>query len=440
MSDRLKGLRETLADVTDRMESIVAVASGENRDFSKEETADFDAQSAKADKIKGDIGRETTLVDLRSQSARTPVAAAATVPAGSAARVMMRHGALKAFRGEGAEEKAYRSGKWLCAALLGHDDAREYCRDNGIAIRSAASEGSNPSGGFLVPEEYNQAVIDLRESYGTFRSHARVIPMARDTMSIPRRASGLTTYYVGENSTITASDKTWNNVNLTARKLASLSLYSTELAEDAVISIADDLANEMAYQFAVSEDSAGWNGDGTSTYGGIQGVRPKIIDGNHAAGAVDAASGVDTFAEVTATDLANVMAVVPQYALGNAKWYCSQPAASLVFGRLTAAAGGNTIETLSGPARYSYLGYPIVIDQTLPTSTGDLSNVAMLFFGDLSLACTMGERRGFSVKTSDQRYIELDQLAIVATERFDINVHDLGDGTTAGPIAALVGE
>jgi hypothetical protein len=51
---------------------------------------------------------------------------------------------------------------------------------------------------------------------------------------------------------------------------------STELAEDAVISIADDLAQEMGYAFAVAEDAAGWTGDGTSTYGGISGVKTKL--------------------------------------------------------------------------------------------------------------------------------------------------------------------
>jgi HK97 family phage major capsid protein len=64
----------------------------------------------------------------------------------------------------------------------------------------------------------------------------------------------------------------------------------------------------------------------------------------------------------------------------------------------------------------------------------------MLYFGDLSLAARMGERRGIRVKTSDDRYFEYDQIGIQATERVDVNVHDVGDATTAGPIVALIGE
>jgi HK97 family phage major capsid protein len=149
---------------------------------------------------------------------------------------------------------------------------------------------------------------------------------------------------------------------------------------------------------------------------------------------------VDTFAEVTATDLATVMAACPAYALSNAKWYCSQPAFSLVFERLVAAGGGNTISTLAGPAERRYLGYPIVIDQKMPTSTGDLSNVAMLLFGDMRRAVAFGDRQGFRVLTSNERYMEFDQIGILGIERYDIKVHSLGDGTTAGPIVALIGE
>jgi len=105
-----------------------------------------------------------------------------------------------------------------------------------------------------------------------------------------------------------------------------------------------------------------------------------------------------------------------------------------------AAAGGVTLSELTGgrPTR-RYLGYDVVIDQTLPTTTSTINNVPMLFFGDLRLAATMGERRGIRVKTSDDRYFEYDQIGIQATERVDIVVHDLGDNTTAGPLVALIG-
>jgi HK97 family phage major capsid protein len=351
-----------------------------------------------------------------------------------------RAGKLFAFKGENAERNAYRSGQWLAATFLGNEKAAQYCRDNGIAITKAQSEGVNTAGGFLVPSEFTNTVIDLREEYGTFRNFASVRAMSSDHQTIPRRTSGLTAYWTDEAGTATESQKGWDNVSLTAKKLMAYSLISTELSEDAVINVADDLANEMAYSFAIAEDSAGWNGDGTPTYGRITGLRTKIINGSYTASAIDAASGNDTFAELTATDLINCMAKLPRFARRNARWYVSTVGFDLTFQRLTAAAGGNTIQTLGQGQGFSYLGYPIVIDQTLPTATTDISDTAMLFFGDLSLSTVMGTRRALTVKTSEHFKFTNDQVAITATERVDINVHSLGDTTNAGPIIALVGE
>jgi hypothetical protein len=60
----------------------------------------------------------------------------------------------------------------------------------------------------------------------------------------------------------------------------------------------------------------------------------------------------------------------------------------------------------------------------------------MFFFGDLPKAAMMGERRGVTIKRSDHRYFENDQIGLLGTERFDINVHDFGDNTNAGPLVA----
>jgi HK97 family phage major capsid protein len=348
----------------------------------------------------------------------------------------VRFGKLKAFRGADAERNAYKSGQAIRALLFNNLRAVRWCNDNGVQVR-ALSEGSNTAGGFLVPDEMSQAIVDLREEYGVFRRNCKVMPMGSDTLTVPRRTGGLTAYFTGENTALTSSDKTWDIIQLVAKKLGVLTYLSTELDEDAIINIADDLAGEMAYAFALKEDQCGFNGDGSSTYGGIFGVTQKILG---LAGAVDGASGHDTYAEIDATDLANVMGKLPAYARLGAKWFVSQTGFDVMFGRLAIGAGGNTIQTVAGAVQRSYLGYPIEIVQVLPTSTGDLSDVVMALFGNLAQAATLGERRGIAVRRSDEiKFIE-DQVALKATERVDINVHDVGDATTAGPIVALIGE
>ncbi|GMR20203.1 MAG: hypothetical protein BMS9Abin36_0798 [Gammaproteobacteria bacterium] len=410
------------------------------KDLSDEENTAFTVGLDVVDAIDTELdGRYKT----GQRGARTPLGQSynpATQSYGSFGNdITPSSGSLRAFKGPNAKQDAYRSGQWLLAHLHGDEKAIRWCTDNGLPV-AAAGGAINTKGGFLVPDEISTAIISLQEEYGVFRRECRVLPMSSDTLTIPRRDGGLTAYFVGENVEGTESDQSWGNVELNAKKLMVLTRMSSELNDDAIISMADDLTDQIAYAFANKEDDCAFNGDGTSTYGGITGIRTAIIDGTHTAGAVDAATGIDTFAEVTATDLSNVMAALPQYALPNAKWFVSQAGYSLVFERLMQAAGGNSLIILGGKAQMSYLGYPIVVSQSMPTSTGDLSNVSMLLFGDLRKAATMGARREVRVMVSAHRYMELDQIGVMGTERFDVVTHDLGDNTTAGPIVSLIGE
>lgn len=404
-----------------------------------------------ADLVEKLTATDGTMTDLK-KAIRTNLVntVAKPVPSATDMRVVSggrpRYKGLRAFKGQG-EEAAYRAGMWARAALFSDSRAQSWIAEHGVrgwdfdrqTYVRAGVEGVFSKGGAIVPDEMSSAIIDLREEFGIARSIVRVVPMGSDHQWIPRRAGGVTAYFVGENVEPTASDKTWNNVELTAKKLGAQCKFSSEYAEDAVIDVAEDLASEIAYAFAEKEDDCLFNGDGTSTYGGIVGILPKIIDGTHTAGAIEATAPIDTFAEVTQAELDNVMAALPRYANANARWYGSNQCKVLVWDALAAAAGGNTVLDLGRGPEPAFFGYGQTISQKMPTSTGSLDALAMLLFGDMSLAVTMGDRRGFRTRLLEERYAELDQLAVVGFERFDINVHDLGDNTDAGPVVTLYG-
>jgi HK97 family phage major capsid protein len=327
---------------------------------------------------------------------------------------------------------------WVRAAFFGDRRSERWLQDGGHLTRVMV-ESINVKGGATVPEELSSAVIALREEFGIARQFCQIMGMNSDTLVVPRRTGGVTAVYVGEEDAITASDAAWDNVTLNTRKLAALTRVSNDLIEDAVIDLATWLADEMARAFAEAEDDALWNGDGTSTYGGIVGVRPKLVDGTHTVGAVDATSGDDTFAEIIAGDLDTLMGTLPNYARKGAAWYCSQVCNQLVFQSIARAAGGVTMIETGGVIIPSYAGYPIRISEKMPTSTGSLDAVAMVLFGNLEMSAMLGDRRGFNVKVLEERYAEFDQVGVRATERYDIVVHDLGDTSAAGPIVGLIG-
>lgn len=462
MSKRLNKLREKRGSMADELTGIIGKIDamraafekdGAERDQTDDERKELASHNDRLTQIKGDldkidaeIAEEQKFEDIR-RAAAIPMQnsggnGAMTVPA----QAKHRYGTLKAFKND---EDAYTTGQFLLATIgrsapgrthLNHmgERASKWLMERGIdVVTRAQNESSNTAGGFLVIPAFEQAIIDLRESYGTFRRHAGVTPMASDTQSQPVRTGGLTAYWVNEAAQITESEKSWGQVTLTAKKLAALARFSSELNDDAIISIADDLAREMAYAFAISEDAAGWNGDGTQTHGGIFGVRPKIINGSFTA-SVQTAS-VATFGTLTKGDLEGAMGKLPKY-VTNPRWYISQPGWVNALMRIATAAGGVTATEMSNGIRTpSYLGYPVETDQTLPQVLTTLTGTAMAFFGDLSLAVKMGERRGITIGLSDQRYWEFDQIGIRATERVDIVPHSLGSTTAAGPLIALVG-
>lgn len=355
------------------------------------------------------------------------------------------YGTLKNFRDREIEgrtvkavDQAYTAGMWFKATILDSAEAKDWCKSRGVPINKAQGEGSDSAGGFLVPEELMSNIIVLREQFGVFRQECQNVPMGSDTLNWPRRTGGLTAFFTAENQAATESQASWDSINLTAKKLAVLTRMSTEIEQDAVISIADWLVGEMAYAFASKEDDCGFNGDGTSSFGGMRGLTSLAIDGNHNASKYTAAGGHVTFGGLTLADYTGLMGVLPQYAVGNAKFYMSQQAFYTSVAGLLAAAGGNRLDILSNAVEKRLLGFSVAIAQKLPIIQTTLTGKAMLFFGDLNKAAMMGERRGVTIKRSDHRYFENDQIGLLGTERFDVNVHDFGDNTNPGPLVAMV--
>jgi len=436
---REQAVAETQAarDISDKVEA-------ESRGMTDEEQAQFTAHMDKSDTLERSAAHQERLEKaeerLQKPQGHVPVEKSDGRP--SDIRIttpsMLRRGKLRAFTGPNAEANAYRSGKWLQATVFGNAEARQYCRDHSIEMR-VQTEGTNTAGGFLVPDQMEQAIIDLRETYGVYRQESRVIPMASDHDNIPRRSSGLTAYFVGETAATTESNMAWNNVELTAKELSALTRMSNSLNEDAIINMTDTLTDEMAYAFAAKEDACGLDGDGTNTYGGMMGMRVIGIDGVHLGAYVSAITTGNTWGTIDDTDLATLMAAIPAYALPRAKWYVHPAGKAGLFDRLAMAAGGNTAVNLAAGAQPSYAGYPIVSMAAMPALATATNSIIVVYFGDLSLASTFGDRRGITLQASTERYIEYRQTVLVGTERFCVVNHDIGGAAAAtrGPICGL---
>lgn len=458
----LQALRDKLAACLADIDALASVSK--ERELAEDETVKFEALlkesqelTAACDKAEAD---EAALASAREKLAtlNKPVRRAnpgqpVNMPAASdqfdvpkiefpRRRCQLKHlSGVARYTAQEREDLAYRFGIFVFAAR-GHKKAQQWCAENGYVFNATAQqEGVNWNGGYLVPEQFDNMMIDLKEQYGVFRQYAEVVPMSSETYSRPRRKTGLTAYFVNEGNSITESNMTWDRVNLVAKDLYVMARMSNQLSDDAVISVGDALAGEMAYAFASKEDNCGFNGDGTSTYGGIVGLKTKVTAST--SGIVSGASGTAAaWSGITLANFNSMVGLLPQYAdTGNTAWYCHKSFYGSVIQRVEYAAGGNAVRDLSGGSPQTFLGYPVRVSQVLPSAQGTAEVVC--FLGDLRQAAMFGDRRGTSIAFSDSAVInsesmfENNETAVRAWERFDIGVHS-PDTTAAGSVIGLL--
>jgi HK97 family phage major capsid protein len=366
------------------------------------------------------------------------------------------HQAVTSFTGTRAEAgmKAYRLANWFIASVIGNErgfiaenpgaadlvkHAVRYCKDYGVgAIRARGQvEGDNNFGGVLVPHEFDNDMIELREKFGVGRRNIKIVPMKSESRSQPRRKGGLQVYVIGEGKGATESTMGWDRVGLKTKKLGVLARYSAEIGEDGLVSLGDELAEEIAYAFADYEDTVIFTGDGSVDHARIVGAVTKLQnleDGDGAAGVIEATG--NTWDEFVLQDFLNVIGAQPEYAeTPRVKWYCSKLFWATVMVRVQKGASGNDASDIISGGKKQFLGYPVEVSQKFPKSP--TNGKIMCLFGDLKMAGMMGDRTGTRIRLSDQQHWEEEEIDIAGSERIDVNIHDIGDDENAGPLLAL---
>lgn len=453
-------LRAKIATWKDESQAILDKCKTENRDLIDDDRKGLDERKASIEAAQAEI-KQITEDDLRTTFVRS---VSEDLENGG-----REHGANTAtdenggLLGDGAEKRvlipaiarfqktrhfasnrdAYASGRWVAGAFGKNEQSRTWCREHGVGVSEQEArvmgEAINSTGGVLVPEEINSTFVKLRESRGRARQLMANRAMQSDVQSFPIHAGGLTAFYVAENEELTASDQAWNQAEIVGKKLGVLNRMSSELTEDAMISMADEIVEDAAYATADKEDRHTFNGDGGSTFGGFTGITKKLIDGKHTASLHTLAAGAAAPENVGIADLLAMHGQLPDF-VNSPVWVMSKPVWAATLARLADAAGGATMtEKVEGVAvRPTFMGAPVIFVNVMTKTLTDDAGVVILMYGDFQLAGIFGDRRALRMKQSDDRYMEFDQRAIMTTSRSGINWHSLGDTSDAGPVIGLV--
>ena len=352
-------------------------------------------------------------------------------------------GSLRAYTAEhfgsrrDALEAAYRAGQWAKATIFGDQQAARWCNDYGVNLAKRAMDGSSPGQAAIVPEEMSSVLISLKQQYGLARQVCTVEAMMSDTKTVPLDLDDVTAQFVGAGEAADESAPGFGFIQLAAKRLRARTTIDNDYAMDSAINLADHVADKQARAFAIKEDECLFNGDGSSTYGGIVGIRAKLL--TH--GYVTAGTDRDTFLEITSADLDGVVAAAPQIPGATYRWYASKRGEALTFGRLRAASGGNTKRDLAERAPKQWDGDDIVLTPVMPSGVGtqDYGGVIMFVYGDLRMGVVFGDRRQMEMMVNPYILMAEGQTQILSFERIDINVHGCGDSTREAVIWGLKG-
>lgn len=431
--DRLSALRAEATEVAERIDSLTALDTDNTADLAAREM-ELKGLTERAQKIAGQIDFEAKVAEaganLKAVSERAAPAPEVREVAPVRIEAIRDTRSLKAFR---SHEDAYRVGKWLQGTFGGDAEAKRWCNDHGVEARTMGG-GVNSLGGFSVPDELSAAIIRNVETYGVAPTALQNFTMASDTLTIPKRLSGVTGAWLGEGSEFSYSDMTGTQVQLVAQKFGVATKVSNELWADG-IGIADLIASEHSLSVAKALDEAVFVGDGTSTYGGHHGVTVKIDTASFTASVHTAGTNNGAFETLDKEDFLGVMAKCPRYALPGARWYISPAGYHASMQRLDLAQGGSV--SVAQGFGLTFMGYPVVLCHPMNSTLGTNTSKIVALFGDLAMAGALGIRQGYALRVSQERLVEFDQTLVTGVVRANAVFHSLGSTSEAGPVIAL---
>lgn len=286
-------------------------------------------------------------------------------------------------------------------------------RINRITIDKAVNaEGTDNTGGYLVPIEYGDELISTINQYGIARKYCTIKKMTRDKMNFPTVSTDIIAYNPSEGAQITASNYVFGQVQLDTTKYACIVPITQELVQDSQYNLQSEVIKSSAIGFANKEDSLLIASLTSVTNSVTAGVISTALTGSVGYGKL-----VDVVATLEASNI--------NY-LNNAVWLMSPTTKAAV--RKLADTTGQPLINVNGQVGYSetLFGYPIVTSNLMPTASATSGKGAM-YFGNLQNAYfgdrqTMDIYMGREGTVGSDNLLEKDMVAYRTTERVDIKV------------------
>ncbi len=136
-------------------------------------------------------------------------------------------------------------------------------------VTNALQIGTDTEGGYLVPDEFENTLVEALEEENIFRQMAKIIQTSSGDRKIPVVATKGTASWMDEEGAYPESDDSFGQVSIGAYKLGTMIKVSEELLNDSVFDLQSYITREFARRIGSKEEEAFFTGNGTGKPLGI---------------------------------------------------------------------------------------------------------------------------------------------------------------------------
>ena len=236
--DKIMAMREKRAEMWEQAKQFLDSHEKDGR-LTAEDAKAYEQMENEVLALGKDIERMERQAILDAQLAKPTAAAITNLP-----------GAGFASEKTGRASEAYR------AAML------KALRTNFRQVENVLQEGVDANGGYLVPEEYDQRLIDVLSEENVLRPLATTITTSGEH-KINIAATKPAAAWIEEGAPLTFGDATFDQIVLDAHKLHVAVKVTEELLYDNAFNLENYLIEQFGKALGNAEEDAFLNGDGT---------------------------------------------------------------------------------------------------------------------------------------------------------------------------------
>jgi len=273
------------------------------------------------------------------------------------------------------------------------------------SVQNALQIGEDSEGGFLVPDEYENQLIQALQEANVLRNLCNVINTSHGDRKIPVVASHGSAAWMDEEGAFTESDDAFTQVTLSAYKLGTMLKVSDELLNDSYFGLEAYIAAEFARRIGAAEEEGFLTGNGSSkptgllhtTGGASLGVTAASATAINIDEVLDLYHSLKSSYRKNATFLVNDATIKALRKLKDGQGqYLWQPSVQ-----------AGTPDTI--------LNRPVVTSQYMPTAAAGEKTI---LFGDFKYYW-IADRQGRTFKRLNELYAANGQVGFLASQRLD---------------------